>query len=123
MTLTTTLDEGLPAWWGSDRSRILASTVRVTLDGKAMVIAFDELSRKVTATLPTSAMTGEHDLVVHHANYLKNHNWPQRYALDDGKIRVLGSRRPSRQPPRRPSTKPTTTSASMPATTRAALAE
>ena len=110
-TLTTTLDEGLPQWWGSDRSRILRSSVNMTLDGKRVPIEFDELSRKVTATLPTSALSGEHDIVIHHQNYLKNHNWPQRYALDDGKIRQLPSRRPSRQPPRRPTTKPATTRA------------
>jgi N-acetylmuramoyl-L-alanine amidase len=111
VVLATTLDEGLPAWWGSDRSRILRSSVNVTLDGNTLPIAFDELSRKVTATLPTSALSGEHDIVIHHQNYLKNHNWPQRYALDDGKIRQLPSRRPSRQPPRRPTTKPATTRA------------
>ena len=109
VTLTTTLDEGLPAWWGSDRSRILRSTVNVTLDGQRVPIEFDELSRVVTATLPASAMSGEHDIVVHHANLLKNHNWPQRYALDDGKIRQLPSRRPGRQPPTRPTTRPATT--------------
>ena len=111
ITLTTTLDEGLPAWWGSDRSRILRSSVNVTLDGKTLPIEFDELSRKLTATLPTGALSGEHDIVIHHQNYLKNHNWPQRYALDDGKIRQLPSRRPSRHPPRRPTTKPATTRA------------
>ena len=111
VSLTTTLDEGLPAWWGSDRSRILRSSVNVTLDGKTVPIEFDELSRKVTATLQNSALSGEHDIVIHHQNYLKNHNWPQRYALDDGKIRQLPSRRPSRQPQRRPTSKPATTRA------------
>jgi hypothetical protein len=110
-TLTTTLDEALPAWWGSDRSRILRSSVNVTLDGKTLPSEFDELSRKVTVTLPTSALSGEHDIVIHHQNFLKNHNWPQRYALDDGKIRQLPSRRPSRQPPRRVTTRPATTRA------------
>ncbi|MEA2710844.1 MAG: N-acetylmuramoyl-L-alanine amidase [Phycisphaerales bacterium] len=112
VTLTTTLDEGLPSWWGSDRSRILKSTVNVTLDGRTLPVEFDELSRKVTATLPTAALTGEHDIVIHHENFLKNSNWPQRYALDDGKVRPLPSRRPSRQPPRRVTTKPATTTAS-----------
>jgi N-acetylmuramoyl-L-alanine amidase len=115
-TLTTTLDEGLPSWWGSDRSRILRSSVRVTLDGKTLPIDFDELSRVVIATLPPAAMTGEHDIIIHHQNFLKNHNSPQRYALDDGKVRPLPSRRPGRQPARRPATKPATTrSTSVPA--------
>jgi N-acetylmuramoyl-L-alanine amidase len=111
VTLTTTLDEGLPQWWGSDRSRILRSSVNVTLDGKRVPIEFEELSRKLTATLPAASLTGEHDIVIHHQNYLKNHNWPQRYALDDGKVRQLPSRRPSRQPPRRPTSRPATTRA------------
>jgi N-acetylmuramoyl-L-alanine amidase len=109
VTLSTTLDEGLPSWWGSDRNRILKSSVTVTLDGQRTPHEFDELSRGLKVTLPASVLKGEHDVVVHHENFLKNHNWPQRYALDDGKIRVLPSLRPSRQPARRPSTKPATT--------------
>jgi hypothetical protein len=100
--LTTTLDEGLPSWWGSDRSRILGSTVRVTFDGKDVPHTFEPLSRKVTATLPPGAMTGEHVVTVHHMNMLKNSNWPQRYALNDGKASPLGALRPTRQPATRP---------------------
>jgi N-acetylmuramoyl-L-alanine amidase len=111
ITLTTTLDEGLPPWWGVDRSRILRSTVNVTLDNKTVPIQFDELTRTLTATLPTAAMSGEHDIVIHHENFLKNHNWPQRYALDDGKIRQLPSRRPSRPSATRPASRPATTRA------------
>ena len=111
VVLTTTLDEGLPPWWGVERSRIVRSSVNVTLDGKTVPMEFDELSRIVTATLPTSALAGEHDIVIHHENFLKNHNWPQRYALDDGKVHQLPSRRPSRPTPRRAATKPATTQA------------
>jgi N-acetylmuramoyl-L-alanine amidase len=110
LVLTTTLDEGLPQWWGSDRSRILKSTVQVTLDGKVLPIEYDELSRDVTATLPASVRQGEHVVAVHHANLLKNHNWPQRYQLspagDAVKAEVMPARRASRQPASRPSTRP-----------------
>jgi hypothetical protein len=108
LELTTTLDEGLPPWWGIDRSRILRSSVNVTLDGKTAPIEFNELTRTVTATLPTSAMSGEHDIVIHHENFLKNSNWPQRYALDNGKLHPLPSRRPSRPSATRPASRPTT---------------
>ena len=113
LTLTTTLDEGLPPWWGVDRSRILRSSVNVTLDNKTVPLVFDELARTVTATLPTASMIGEHDIVIHHENFLKNSNWPQRYALDDGKIRPLPSRRPSRPPATRPINRPATTRATV----------
>jgi hypothetical protein len=108
LALTTTLDEGLPPWWGVDRSRILRSSVDVTLDNKTVPIVFDELTRTVTATLPTSALSGEHDIVIHHENLLKNSNWPQRYAMDNGKVHQLPSRRPGRPSATRPATRPTT---------------
>jgi N-acetylmuramoyl-L-alanine amidase len=102
--LTTTLAEGLPPWWGSDRNRIFASSVEVTLDGKRLPIEFDELSRRLTATLPPNLDSGqEHVVVVHHENMLGNHNWPQRYRLGAvGKpATALPALRPEHQPPLR----------------------
>lgn len=116
--LTTTLDEGLPPWWGADRSRILSSSVRVTFDGRPIPHEFDPLSRKVTASLPINAMRGEHVVTVHHMNMLKNSNWPQRYLIRDGKASPLGARRPTRQPASRP--KPLPAATRQPATTQAA---
>ncbi len=109
LVLTTTLDEGIPNWWGSDRNRIVASTVQVTVDGQAVPISFDELTRNLTAKLPSSAGNGEHVITIHHANLLKNHNWPQRYQLSQSSagaaVTALPALRPSRQPPRRATTR------------------
>jgi hypothetical protein len=58
--ISTVLDEGLPAWWGVDRSRILRSSVHVAVDGKTVPIQFDEVARTVTATLPTTALSPSH---------------------------------------------------------------
>jgi hypothetical protein len=103
--LTTTLSEGLPAWWGSDRNRILSSSVRVKLDGTDVPIEFDVLRRTLVATLPAAALNasaGKHVLTIHHANLLGNHNWPQRYgvSMSDGRAQIesLPPRRPSRAP-------------------------
>ena len=107
--MTTTLSEGFPEgdkpWWGSDRSRILRSSVSVTLDGAEVPIEFDPLTRVLSATLPAAAVkseTGQHVLTIHHANMLKNHNWPQRYNVTwsngGSTAEPLPPRRPSRQP-------------------------
>lgn len=110
LVLTTTLDEGIPNWWGSDRNRIVASTVQLTVDGLAVPVTFDELTRNLTAKLPASPGSGEHVITIHHANMLKNHNWPQRYQLQQGpggaKVTPLPALRPGRQPPRRASSRP-----------------
>ena len=105
LRLTTTLDEGIPQWWGSDRNRIVSSSVRVTIDGHVIPSEFEPLGRTLTANLPSSALSttgAQHVLTIHHANLLGNHNWPQRYEItsSDGKTSVkdLPPRRPSRPP-------------------------
>ena len=95
MQISTTLDEGLPPWWGSDRNRIIASTVQLTLDGKSLEIHFDELTRVVTAMCSVLTPSTSHLLVIHHANFLQNHNWPQRYELsvdDSGNVSAHDNR-------------------------------
>ena len=101
--ISMTLDEGLPPWWGVDRSRILASSVSATFDGKRVAIEFEPLSRR--AVIRIAADPGNHVLSVHHANMLKNHNWPQRYALKSPagggstwEVHPLPPIRPSHQP-------------------------
>jgi hypothetical protein len=111
LTLTTTLDEGLPPWWGVDRSRICARACTCGRRQDAADRVRTSCARTVTATLPTTALSGEHDIVVHHENFLKNSNWPQRYAFDSGKIRQLPSRRPSRPSQTRAASRPATTRA------------
>lgn len=101
--LTTTLDEGLPQWWGNDRNRIPTSTVQVVLDEAVLPVKFEPLSRALTVALPASIAEGKHTAVIHHANFLKNSNWPQRYELSaDGSggitVSALPARRPSSHP-------------------------
>jgi N-acetylmuramoyl-L-alanine amidase len=81
LKVTTTLNDGLPGWWGKDMNRIVSSTVTVTLDGKRLPSSFDRKSRVLATTLPSDLEAGEHVLWVHHANLFKNHNWPQRYGI------------------------------------------
>jgi hypothetical protein len=101
--IVTILDEGLPNWWGTDRSRIPASSVSATLDGKPVPFAFDPLPRRLTIA-PIGELVGEHILTVHHANLLKNHNWPQRYRIKPAAggsswtVSPLPALRPSHQP-------------------------
>ena len=108
--LTTTLDEGLPAWWGSDRSRILRSTVRVTVNGKAAPVEFNELTRELTAILAPGDLSARNNITVHHINMLKNSNWPQRYEAtvqgEKATVKQSPSRRPRRQPATRAVAKP-----------------
>ena len=115
--LKTTLDEGLPAWWGSDRSRILKSSLRVSAGGREVPVRFDELSRELSVVLAGPELSAAADtndggliLVIQHQNMLKNSNWPQRYLLtvtgDQSTVRPLPARRPGRQPATRPIAKP-----------------
>jgi hypothetical protein len=82
MVVTTTLDEGLPGWWGSDRQRTLSSTIAVYWQGERIACDFDPASKILTAYAPwpTDPSTPLR-LRIHHANLYKHHNWPQRYAV------------------------------------------
>jgi N-acetylmuramoyl-L-alanine amidase len=82
LVLTTKLSEGLPAWWGSDRPRILSSTIAVYVQGERVPAAFDPATKMLTARLPASAgAAGSVEVAIHHANLYKHHNWPQRYRV------------------------------------------
>jgi N-acetylmuramoyl-L-alanine amidase len=86
VTVASTLSEGLPDWWGKDRSRILASTVQVRFDGKPVPSTFDRDTKKLTATLPissTEARLRSKPLVfeLHFENMFKHHNYPQRFEV------------------------------------------
>jgi N-acetylmuramoyl-L-alanine amidase len=100
LTITTTLDEGLPAWWGHDRQRILDSTIAVYVEGRRVLADFDPATKTLTARIPAALevpAAGPFELRIHHANLFKHHNWPQRYAVSfdaDGaaSVRPLRSR-------------------------------
>ena len=81
LVLTTTLDDGLPAWWGSDRQRILGSTIAVYAGGARVPATFSFPERTLTARLPGELPDGGLAVEIHHANLYKHHNWPQRYAV------------------------------------------
>src|SRR5690606_6981535 len=79
LVVTTVLDEGLPAWWGSDRQRTLESTIAVYVAGARVPASFDPATKTVTARVPLpDPATQEIELRIHHANLYKHHNWPQR---------------------------------------------
>lgn len=84
LVITTTLDDGLPAWWGSDRQRILSSTIAVYVDGKRVPAEYDPATKRLTARVEVSADGSVAMLRVHHANLYKHHNWPQRYRVSVG---------------------------------------
>ena len=89
--VTTTLDDGLPGWWGSDRQRVLSSTLSVSLRGEALKHRYDASTKTLSAEVPAALLAEDSDdaadssagpvLEIHHANLYKHHNWPQRYAL------------------------------------------
>ncbi len=80
MAIATTLSEGLPGWWGSDRQRTLSSTISIYLDGDRIDASFDPKTKQLSASAPWPA-TGSVPLRIHHANFYKHHNWPQRYMI------------------------------------------
>lgn len=92
LVVTSTLSEGLPGWWGSDRPRTLSSTVNAFLDGERMEVSFDRDSGTLTARTAWPKGDRATYLRIHHANMFKHHNWPQRYRLqlgDDGGHHVI----------------------------------
>lgn len=97
--LTTTLDDGLPGWWGSDRTRIFRDGVAVTLNGQDLPITFDPATKGLSAELPASMLdtADEHVVKIRHNNFYKHGNWPQRYEIaKDGEqwvVTPLGAQR------------------------------
>jgi N-acetylmuramoyl-L-alanine amidase len=106
LSVRSQIDDGLPkGWWGANRNRTLTSSVQFFLDDEPLLTRFDAATRTATASLPLdrdelAANGGRHVLRVHHANFSKNHNWPQRYLLTfsrgdapEARIQELGARR------------------------------
>jgi N-acetylmuramoyl-L-alanine amidase len=105
LLIKTVLDDGLDkGWWGHDRDRTLSSTISIYLDGKRLEAQYDPATKRVTAET-TLAMEPDEEaaspvLIIHHANKLKHHNYPQRYGLTPSSepgggvvVSVLGPRR------------------------------
>lgn len=92
LRISTTLSEGLPAWWGHDRQRTLSSTIAVYADGERIDASFDPETKHLTASIPWDGEDPQPiELSIHHANLYKHHNWPQRYTVtwgDDGQATV-----------------------------------
>jgi N-acetylmuramoyl-L-alanine amidase len=112
--LEATLDEGLPGWWGKDRSRILVSSICVKLNGKEIPHQYDIAEKQLNADLilePESTSVVE----IHFANFLGNHNWPQRFQVKRGTGWKVDVRAVGNAPARA-----TTRSVTRPSTTRAA---
>lgn len=96
--ITTTLDDGLPEWWGHDRQRILSSSIALFVDGVQVLAEYDPESKQLTASLPID-LVGQNPVTIsiHHANLYKHHNWPQRYTVawdEDGRATVEPTRQP-----------------------------
>lgn len=115
IALSFEIDDGLPKnWWGANRNRTLTSSLQLFLDDEEIASSFDPETNALTATFPlpehkNDETTSRHILRIHHANFSKNHNWPQRYLLeitraDDeaaepkATARAIGARRAARDP-------------------------
>lgn len=84
----TTLNDGLPQWWGSDRNRILTATVKATVDGAEVEQAYDSLTHQLNLTWthdPSPAIDrdvpSEYVVTLHFANMFGHFNWPQRFQV------------------------------------------
>ncbi len=95
LIVETALDDGMPEWWGHDQGRTLASTFFAEVDGKDAGINVKpdperpgqvrlecvvDLGHRWSALQANGEFALEFRLT--HANFLKAHNWPQRYAVD-----------------------------------------
>lgn len=100
LTVTTTLNENLPEWWGHERHRTLSSTVSVFVAGQRVAVQYDPATQQLTAAEAfhgEPADAGPIDVSIHHANFYKHHNWPQRYTVTfaaDGTATVEPKRQP-----------------------------
>ncbi|MCS7034908.1 MAG: N-acetylmuramoyl-L-alanine amidase, partial [Phycisphaerae bacterium] len=129
LDLSCVLSEALPAWWGSERNRILSSTIRVTADGKLIPHHFDPTTRRLTATIPVPprGKPGEVipiELEIRFANMFKHHNHPQRYRIEvqprDWTVTITAQRvKQARAAATQPQTRPSTTAQDRPTTTSA----
>jgi N-acetylmuramoyl-L-alanine amidase len=124
MRFRTTLSDGLPAWWGADRNRILTSSVSWTVDGQEANGHYDPVTHELEATWFHDPAGGlrrddrqQYVITLHHANMFGHHNWPQRYRVTiapDGEtggitVEPLGPVRDVyRAPAAGPATAPTT---------------
>jgi N-acetylmuramoyl-L-alanine amidase len=73
------LVDGLPDWWGKDRSRIIASSINALLgEAPARQVQYDPGTRVATFRFPKSDQTR---LRIQFVNMFKHHNWPQQIDL------------------------------------------
>ncbi len=92
-TVTTTLGDGLPGWWGSDLGRVLPGSVSVEVNGERVPSSFDPKAGTVTAEFDPDP-AGPMVIALRHQNFFKHSNWPQRYRLNaDATVEPLGSAR------------------------------
>ncbi len=71
--LVAILDDGLPPWWGRDRSRIPASSVSVSIDGQRIPHTFNGITRTLEADLPALAPDQTHyNIDIRFTNKLRN---------------------------------------------------
>ncbi len=98
------LDDGLPDWWGHEQGRILPTSISVQIGGleiKPMASTQNSVTGHIKLLLArqlpideigvfledagfndAADKPDEIELTIHHANFLKAHNWPQRYAVE-----------------------------------------
>jgi N-acetylmuramoyl-L-alanine amidase len=93
VTLLTTLDPGLPPWWGADRNRIVQSTVAIAVNGRSAALQFDPATRRLSASIGAEDLpaTSGGVITIHHANLFKHHNYPQRFRIEvspGGEVRL-----------------------------------
>ncbi len=88
LVFTAEIDDGMPSnWWGANRNRTVSSTVQFFLDDEPLPTRFDPDTGIARAVAREVKETGgaetfpERVLRIHHANFAKNHNWPQRHRL------------------------------------------
>jgi N-acetylmuramoyl-L-alanine amidase len=112
VVLVTTLNDGLPRWWGVDRPRILKSTVDVEVNDEEVLYAFDPVTKELRASFEVS---GPQAVVeIHHQNMFKHSNWPQRYAVrraGGSEALTVEALPPIRDTYRAPASKPATAAA------------
>ncbi|MEM1098913.1 MAG: N-acetylmuramoyl-L-alanine amidase [Planctomycetota bacterium] len=99
LTIPIRFDDGLPDWWGHELARTLESTVDLEVNGQPIrgwqVANLESGVYDIVLTIPSDAIVSfertedllivrpdDFVLTIKHANFLKAHNWPQRYAIE-----------------------------------------
>jgi len=104
LTITTTLSENLPEWWGHERQRTLSSTIAVFVNERQVLAEFNPKNKRLTAVVQLDSDASEAEAIglrIHHANMYKHHNWPQGYTAEfaaDGSATVIPTRQRYAEP-------------------------